>query len=135
MLHQRPNPNPLCGTWQRPTWSISPRVPLAVHRRRPLHGLRSFFGFFQVLLPTTLSLSLYTSSYPFVHIAHIRHESPSVNTNRSLFLFQIPVKMGSTVLPYMETKPKMIFFTDFDGTITVDDSEIPTHSLIGLAQC
>lgn len=31
--------------------------------------------------------------------------------------------MGSTVLPYMETKPKVIFFTDFDGTITVDDSE------------
>lgn len=30
--------------------------------------------------------------------------------------------MGSTVLPYMETKPKLIFFTDFDGTITVDDS-------------
>ncbi|EPS33654.1 Pdp3-interacting factor 1 [Penicillium oxalicum] len=30
--------------------------------------------------------------------------------------------MGSTVLPYMETKPKVIFFTDFDGTITVDDS-------------
>lgn len=23
----------------------------------------------------------------------------------------------------METKPKLIFFTDFDGTITVDDSE------------
>ena len=31
--------------------------------------------------------------------------------------------MGSTTLPYMETKPKLIFFTDFDGTITVDDSE------------
>lgn len=31
--------------------------------------------------------------------------------------------MGSTVLPYMETKPKVIFFTDFDGTITVEDSE------------
>ncbi|CAG7916101.1 unnamed protein product [Penicillium olsonii] len=30
--------------------------------------------------------------------------------------------MGSTTLPYMETKPKLIFFTDFDGTITVDDS-------------
>ncbi|KAJ5898997.1 hypothetical protein N7495_003741 [Penicillium taxi] len=31
--------------------------------------------------------------------------------------------MGSTaVLPYMQTKPKIIFFTDFDGTITVDDS-------------
>lgn len=27
-----------------------------------------------------------------------------------------------TDLPYMETKPKLIFFTDFDGTITVDDS-------------
>ncbi|KAJ5769909.1 uncharacterized protein N7511_001960 [Penicillium nucicola] len=30
--------------------------------------------------------------------------------------------MGSHSLPYMETKPKLIFFTDFDGTITVDDS-------------
>ncbi|KAJ5949518.1 hypothetical protein N7454_001102 [Penicillium verhagenii] len=30
--------------------------------------------------------------------------------------------MGSVTLPYMETKPKAIFFTDFDGTITVDDS-------------
>ncbi|CDM37902.1 unnamed protein product [Penicillium roqueforti FM164] len=29
--------------------------------------------------------------------------------------------MGSNALPYMETKPKLIFFTDFDGTITVDD--------------
>lgn len=30
--------------------------------------------------------------------------------------------MGST-LPYMQNQPKLIFFTDFDGTITVDDSE------------
>lgn len=30
--------------------------------------------------------------------------------------------MGSVALPYMQTKPKVIFFTDFDGTITVDDS-------------
>lgn len=30
--------------------------------------------------------------------------------------------MAST-LPYMKTQPKLIFFTDFDGTITVDDSE------------
>ncbi|OQE24560.1 hypothetical protein PENSTE_c007G06018 [Penicillium steckii] len=30
--------------------------------------------------------------------------------------------MGSTTLPYMATQPKVIFFTDFDGTITVDDS-------------
>ncbi|KAJ5281178.1 hypothetical protein N7478_006550 [Penicillium angulare] len=30
--------------------------------------------------------------------------------------------MGSVALPYIETKPKVIFFTDFDGTITVDDS-------------
>ncbi|OGE55508.1 hypothetical protein PENARI_c004G10660 [Penicillium arizonense] len=30
--------------------------------------------------------------------------------------------MGSHSLPYMETNPKLIFFTDFDGTITVDDS-------------
>ncbi|KAJ5172084.1 hypothetical protein N7492_004677 [Penicillium capsulatum] len=26
-------------------------------------------------------------------------------------------------LPYIKTQPKLIFFTDFDGTITVDDSE------------
>lgn len=39
----------------------------------------------------------------------------------SVRLFNI-AKMGSTALPYMETKPKLIFFTDFDGTITVDDS-------------
>lgn len=30
--------------------------------------------------------------------------------------------MGSVALPYMQTKPQLIFFTDFDGTITVDDS-------------
>ncbi|KAJ5217211.1 hypothetical protein N7468_010219 [Penicillium chermesinum] len=30
--------------------------------------------------------------------------------------------MGSTSLPYMATQPKLIFFTDFDGTITVEDS-------------
>ncbi|CAL5874572.1 uncharacterized protein PFLUO_LOCUS8868 [Penicillium psychrofluorescens] len=30
--------------------------------------------------------------------------------------------MGSTALPYMQTAPKLIFFTDFDGTITVEDS-------------
>ena len=30
--------------------------------------------------------------------------------------------MGSNTLPYLATKPKLIFFTDFDGTITVDDS-------------
>ncbi|EEQ88385.1 hypothetical protein RJZ56_000949 [Blastomyces dermatitidis] len=30
--------------------------------------------------------------------------------------------MGSTELPAMKTKPKVIFFTDFDGTITLKDS-------------
>ncbi|GIJ81803.1 hypothetical protein Asppvi_000306 [Aspergillus pseudoviridinutans] len=30
--------------------------------------------------------------------------------------------MGSTELPYMKTNPKIIFFTDFDGTITLADS-------------
>ncbi|OJJ49323.1 hypothetical protein ASPZODRAFT_140231 [Penicilliopsis zonata CBS 506.65] len=30
--------------------------------------------------------------------------------------------MGSTTLPYMKTNPKIIFFTDFDGTITLQDS-------------
>ncbi|KAJ5349845.1 hypothetical protein N7541_007572 [Penicillium brevicompactum] len=29
--------------------------------------------------------------------------------------------MGSHALPYIETKPKLIFFTDFDGTITIDN--------------
>lgn len=34
--------------------------------------------------------------------------------------------MGSTDssnLPYIQTSPKIIFFTDFDGTITLKDSE------------
>ncbi|CRG92318.1 hypothetical protein PISL3812_09375 [Talaromyces islandicus] len=30
--------------------------------------------------------------------------------------------MGSTALPYIQTNPKIIFFTDFDGTITMEDS-------------
>lgn len=30
--------------------------------------------------------------------------------------------MGATELPYLKTKPKIIFFTDFDGTITLKDS-------------
>jgi 2-hydroxy-3-keto-5-methylthiopentenyl-1-phosphate phosphatase len=30
--------------------------------------------------------------------------------------------MGST-LPYLKTNPKVIFFTDFDGTITLEDSK------------
>jgi hypothetical protein len=32
------------------------------------------------------------------------------------------VKMGSIELPYIKTDPKIIFFTDFDGTITLKDS-------------
>lgn len=40
--------------------------------------------------------------------------------------------MGSTVLPYMETKPKVIFFTDFDGTITVDDSKLISLHILQL---
>lgn len=31
-------------------------------------------------------------------------------------------KMGSTTLPALQTNPKFIFFTDFDGTITWQDS-------------
>jgi 2-hydroxy-3-keto-5-methylthiopentenyl-1-phosphate phosphatase len=33
--------------------------------------------------------------------------------------------MGSQVqdLPYLKTNPKYIFFTDFDGTITLQDSK------------
>lgn len=38
--------------------------------------------------------------------------------------------MGSVALPYMATKPKLIFFTDFDGTITVDDSEYIAKTFI-----
>lgn len=30
--------------------------------------------------------------------------------------------MGSVDLPYIKTNPKIIFFTDFDGTITLKDS-------------
>lgn len=30
--------------------------------------------------------------------------------------------MTVTTLPYMKTNPKLIFFTDFDGTITLEDS-------------
>jgi 2,3-diketo-5-methylthio-1-phosphopentane phosphatase len=33
-----------------------------------------------------------------------------------------PFKMGSYTLPAMQTNPKFIFFTDFDGTITQSDS-------------
>lgn len=43
--------------------------------------------------------------------------------------------MGSTVLPYMETKPKVIFFTDFDGTITVDDSECIHLTIMARIDC
>lgn len=42
--------------------------------------------------------------------------------------------MGSTVLPYMETKPKVIFFTDFDGTITVDDSEFSSKEIVKIGR-
>lgn len=31
--------------------------------------------------------------------------------------------MGSINLPAMKTDPKFIFFTDFDGTITLQDSK------------
>lgn len=33
--------------------------------------------------------------------------------------------MGSIAqdLPYIKTNPKIIFFTDFDGTITIEDSK------------
>jgi hypothetical protein len=34
--------------------------------------------------------------------------------------------MGFTELPYMKTNPKIIFFTDFDGTITLADSKPTT---------
>lgn len=32
--------------------------------------------------------------------------------------------MGSVSLPYLKDNPKVIFFTDFDGTITLKDSEL-----------
>lgn len=31
--------------------------------------------------------------------------------------------IGSSSLPYIQSNPKIIFFTDFDGTITLKDSE------------
>lgn len=43
------------------------------------------------------------------------------NTQFSLLLrFAI---MGSVGLPYLQDNPKIIFFTDFDGTITLLDSK------------
>lgn len=42
--------------------------------------------------------------------------------------------MGSTELPYIRTKPKIIFFTDFDGTITLKDSaSFPLHCIAWIA--
>lgn len=32
--------------------------------------------------------------------------------------------MAASNLPYMKTNPKIIFFTDFDGTITLEDSKL-----------
>lgn len=32
--------------------------------------------------------------------------------------------MASTDLPFMKTNPSVIFFTDFDGTITLEDSKL-----------
>lgn len=36
--------------------------------------------------------------------------------------------MTVTTLPYMKTNPKLIFFTDFDGTITLEDSRYRRNS-------
>ncbi len=33
------------------------------------------------------------------------------------------------LLPAMKTNPKIIFFTDFDGTITMNDSMLLSHQL------
>jgi hypothetical protein len=66
---------------------------------------------------------LYSCSYLDIQTYGHTTRHPSFQTHPQSLPPSIPVKMGSTVLPYMETKPKMIFFTDFDGTITVDDSK------------
>ena len=31
--------------------------------------------------------------------------------------------MAASNLPYLKTNPSVIFFTDFDGTITLEDSK------------
>ncbi|KAL2215974.1 putative phosphoserine phosphatase [Thermoascus aurantiacus ATCC 26904] len=42
--------------------------------------------------------------------------------------------MGSSELPYLKTKPKIIFFTDFDGTITLKDSNDYMTDNLGYGQ-
>lgn len=42
--------------------------------------------------------------------------------------------MGSTTLPAMQTSPKYIFFTDFDGTITTRDSNDFMTDNLGFGQ-
>lgn len=43
--------------------------------------------------------------------------------------------MGSQIqdLPYLKTNPKYIFFTDFDGTITLQDSKLMFTKCSGVA--
>lgn len=93
-----------------------PRLPLAVHRR-PLDCQSS-----ETLVEIPIARLVAETSDYFIYYHNLSFFFG--NFSQSLFI------MGSTVLPYMETKPKVIFFTDFDGTITVDDSE-RSHSKIG----
>lgn len=36
--------------------------------------------------------------------------------------------MGSIELPWIKTNPSIVFFTDFDGTITLEDSKSPLRA-------
>lgn len=114
---------------------LSPVSPRRSPEKTPLHLKIFFFGLFHELSPT----QLYFLSHSYWYIQRIRtyiHFTPLLfQTQPQSLTFSIPVKMGSTVLPYMETKPKMIFFTDFDGTITVDDSELSFTSQLAMGQC
>lgn len=61
-----------------------------------------------------VSCPSFSSSFTFL-------SSTLDNTQFSLLLrFAI---MGSVGLPYLQDNPKIIFFTDFDGTITLLDSK------------
>lgn len=41
--------------------------------------------------------------------------------------------IDSSNLPYIQSNPKIIFFTDFDGTITLKDSESATNCFLPFA--
>ena len=63
-------------------------------------------GFLQQFVQTTRKTSLTTLLY----------------TPRLLSEYS---NMGSVELPWIKTNPSIVFFTDFDGTITLEDSKLP----------